>query len=123
MCLLSFIILIIEERVWEKVKLLDKIGLVLFSTLILIISILLCLMIFGWLDLDWVHSIVAQAISDQVTSNVLLGLSIIFILLAIKCIFFDAGSKEKNESKNSILLENSDGKLLITRETLENWNN
>ena len=101
-------------------KLLDKIGLVLFSTLILIISILLCLMIFGWLDLDWVHSIVAQAISDQVTSNVLLGLSIIFILLAIKCIFFDAGSKEKNESKNSILLENSDGKLLITRETLEN---
>ena len=27
--------------------------------------------------------------------------------------------KRKNESKNSILLENSDGKLLITRETLE----
>ena len=97
-------------------KVLDKIGLVLFSTLILISSVLLCLMIFGWLDINLVTDIVKQALSDQVTSNVLLGLSVVFILLAIKCIFFDSSSKEKN----SILLENSDGKLLITRDTLEN---
>ena len=101
-------------------KVLDKIGLVLFSTLILILSVLLCLMIFGWLDINLVTDIVKQALSDQVTSNVLLGLSVVFILLAIKCIFFDSSSKEKNDAKNSILLENSDGKLLITRDTLEN---
>ena len=97
-------------------KVLDKIGLVLFSTLILISSVLLCLMIFGWLDINLVTDIVKQALSDQVTSNVLLGLSVVFILLAIKCIFFDSSSKEKNDAKNSILLENSDGKLLITRD-------
>ena len=101
-------------------KVLDKIGLVLFSTLILIESILLCLMIFGWLDINLVVDFVKQALSDQVTSNILLGLSIVFILLAIKCIFFDSSSKEKSDAKNSILLENSDGKLLITRDTLEN---
>ena len=101
-------------------KVLDKIGLVLFSTLILILSVLLCLMIFGWLDINLVTDIVKQALSDQVTSNVLLGLSVVFILLAIKCIFFDSSSKEKNDAKNSILLENSDGKLLITRDWLVN---
>lgn len=101
-------------------KVLDKIGLVLFSTLILILSVLLCLMIFGWLDINLLTDIVKQALADQVTSNVLLGLSIVFILLAIKCIFFDSSSKEKEEYKNGILLENSNGKLLITKETIEN---
>ena len=41
-------------------------------------------------------------------------------MLAIKCIFFDSSAKEKEESKNGILLENSNGKLLITKETIEN---
>lgn len=76
-------------------KVLDKIGLVLFSTLILISSVLLCLMIFGWLDINLVTDIVKQALSDQVTSNVLLGLSVVFILLAIKCIFLIQALKRK----------------------------
>ena len=53
-------------------------------------------------------------------SKIILAFSIIFILLAIKCIFFDSSAKEKEESKNGILLENSNGKLLITKETIEN---
>ena len=101
-------------------KILDKIGLALFSTLILILSIILCLMIFGWLDVEFVHEIVTRAIQDQICSNILLGLSVIFILLAIKCIFFESGSKQETDYKNGILLENSDGKLLITKDTLEN---
>ena len=60
------------------------------------------------------------AISNNVSSNVILVLSIIFILLAIRCIFFDSSSKEKEEYKNGILLENVNGKLLITKETIEN---
>ena len=101
-------------------KILDKIGLALFSTLILILSIILCLMIFGWLDVEFVHEIVNRAIQDQVCSNILLGLSVIFILLSIKCIFFESSSKQETDYKNGILLENSDGKLLITKDTLEN---
>lgn len=101
-------------------KLLDKIGLALFSTLILIISIIGCLMIFGWVDSNWVFSIIETAMNHQVASNILLVLNIIFILLAIKCIFFESGSKQDMDYKNGILLENSDGKLLITKDTLEN---
>ena len=101
-------------------KVLDKIGLALFSTLILIISIITCLLIFGWLDIDWIYSVVDTAIHNQVISNILLVLSIIFILLSVKCIFFESDSKQDIDYKNGILLENSDGKLLITKDTLEN---
>ena len=101
-------------------KILYRIGLALFSSLMLIISIIVCLMIFGWLSVDLVHELVVMAINDNLSSNIMLGLSIVFILLAIKCIFFDSSSKQEMDYKNGILLENSDGKLLITKDTIEN---
>lgn len=101
-------------------KTIEKITLVLFSTLMLIISVILCLTIFGWIDTADIGNVLNIAISNNVSSNVILVLSIIFILLAIRCIFFDSSSKEKEEYKNGILLENVNGKLLITKETIEN---
>ena len=91
-------------------KTIEKITLVLFSSLMLIISVILCLAIFGWLDVGLVGDVINAAITGSVTSKVLLGLSIIFILLAIRCIFFDSSAKNKEEY----------GNLLITRETIEN---
>ncbi len=101
-------------------KTIEKITLVLFSTIMLIISVILCLAIFGWIDTVDIGNVLNIAISNNVSSNVLLVLSIIFILLAIRCIFFDSSSKAKEEYKNGILLENVNGKLLITKETIEN---
>ena len=101
-------------------KTIERITLVLFSTLMLIISVILCLTIFGWLDIEYIGNIVNVAITNGVTANILLVLSIIFILLSIRCIFFDSSAKQKEEYKNGILLENSNGKLLITKETIEN---
>ena len=100
-------------------KTVEKITLILFSSIMLIISVILCLAIFGWINLDYVGEIINIAITDDITSKVILGLVIIFILLAIRCIFFDSSAKEKEENKNGILLENANGKLLITRETIE----
>ena len=101
-------------------KTIEKITLVLFSTLMLIISVIFCLAIFGWVDVSAITYVLNLAFTNNITSNIILVLSIIFILLAIRCIFFDSSSKEKEEYKNGILLENSNGKLLITRETIEN---
>ena len=101
-------------------KFLDKIGLALFSTLILILSIITCFLVFGWVSVDLVHECVTNIINNEVWSNVILALSVVFILLAIKCIFFESSSNDANDYKNGILLENSDGKLLITKDTLEN---
>ena len=94
-------------------KILDRIGLALFSTIILILSIITCLIIFGCLN-------IVSALQNEVTSNIILAVSALFILLAIKCIFFDSSAKQEMDYKNGILLENSDGKLLITKDTIEN---
>ena len=101
-------------------KILDRIGLALFSSLVLILAIITCLVIFGWLDIELIHSIVIATINHEISANIMLALSVIFILLAIKCIFFDSSSKQEMDYKNGILLENSDGKLLITKDTIEN---
>lgn len=101
-------------------KTIERISLAIFSSIILILSVILCLAIFGWLDLEFIGDILNIAVTDNVISKILLAFAIIFILLAIKCIFFDSSAKEKEENKNGILLENSNGKLLITKETIEN---
>ena len=53
-------------------KLLDKIGLIVFSNFILIISIIICLLIFGWLTPETVYDITKLALNDPVTTNVTL---------------------------------------------------
>jgi len=100
-------------------KVLDKIGLAVFSILILIISIIVCLLIFGWLDLNTVHIFVEAALADKITTNILLACSLIFIVLAIKCIFFSSEDKLINGIKDGILMKNADGELVISKATLE----
>ena len=46
-------------------KTFEKIGLALFSTLILIISIIMCLLVFGWLELDFAYEIMKRAINNE----------------------------------------------------------
>lgn len=100
-------------------KILDKIGLIVFSNFILIISIIICLLIFGWLTPETVYDITKLALNDPVTTNVTLGISIVCIVLAIKCIFFSTDKNEINGIKDGILLQNSDGQLVISKATLE----
>ena len=102
-------------------KTIEKIALAVFSTLVLIISIVSCLLIFGWIEVEFLEQFIITVMNDSTSSNTILGLSIIFILLAIRCIFFGSKNEQQNyENKNGILLQNADGKLFITKETLEN---
>lgn len=101
-------------------KILEKITLIIYSNIILILSIILCLLVFGWLDIGLVGDMVRNAIQGEVTGNVILGISVVFILLYIKCIFFDSTSKEQIKERQGVLLENESGKLMISKETIEN---
>ena len=101
-------------------KWIEKLTLTVFSALMLIISVIMCLIIFGWLDLSVIGEAFDVMLRDSIASNIVLALSIVFILLAIRCIFFTSNGKVSNEYKDGILLENSDGKLLITKPTIEN---
>lgn len=100
-------------------KILDKIGLIIFSNFILILSVIMCLMIFGWLDVESVYFAMKLALNDPTITNVLLVVSIIFILLALKCIFFTSEDKKVNGIKDGILLKNDEGQLVISKSTLE----
>lgn len=100
-------------------KTLDKIGLIIFSNLILILSIMICLITFGWLSIDDIYIVLKLTFANQTYSNIVLGFAIAFILLAIKCIFFTSEDKKINGIKDGILLKNDDGELVISKTTLE----
>ena len=101
-------------------KILEKITLIIYSNIMLILSIIACLLIFGWLDTELVGDIAYKMIVGDTSSKILLGLSVVFILLSIKCIFFDSTSKEQIKERQGVLLENESGKLMISKETIEN---
>ena len=101
-------------------KILEKITLIIYSNIMLILSIILCLLVFGWLDMGLVGDIVTKIIVGETSGKILLGLNIVFILLSIKCIFFDSTSREQIKERQGVLLENESGKLMISKETIEN---
>ena len=105
-------------------KFLDRFGLWLFSILILALSIILVLIGAGWMDATIFGILITQALSSQTGTYIFVGVCAFLALLAIKCLFFNSYSsvkeKEREKSEKGIILENEDGRLLITRDTLEN---
>ena len=101
-------------------KILQKISLIIYSYVMLILSILACLLVFRWLDPELVGGIVNNILTGDISGKIVLGVSVVFILLSIKCIFFDSTSKEQIKERQGVLLENESGKLMISKETIEN---
>ncbi len=101
-------------------KIIEKITLIIYSNIILILSVILCLLIFRWIDIDILQNLVKTLIISETSSKIILGVSIIFILLSIRCIFFDPSSKKEIKDKQGVLLANDSGKLMISKETIEN---
>lgn len=101
-------------------KFLDKLGLALFSIIVLVISIVLCLIAFGWMESTIFSILIGKVLISQTYTYVMVAVCVLLILLAIRCIFFGDQKEEEQESDNGILLQNEDGKLLITVETLKN---
>ncbi|MDO5555843.1 MAG: alkaline shock response membrane anchor protein AmaP [Clostridia bacterium] len=104
-------------------KFLDKFNLVLFSILILTISLIICLLSFGWLGFNLILQAISFLATNTIASNTLLVVSIILIILSIKSIFFNSSSKEEMKTKEGILLENDNGKLLVSKDTIESLTN
>ena len=99
-------------------KFIDRVILCIFSILILVFAILFSCVIFGWLDLTTIYILISNALQNQVTCNVLIGVNIVLILMSLKGIFFESNNTEEEYSNDGILLQNEDGKLLITRDTI-----
>ena len=99
-------------------KFFDKMILALFSIIMLLLSITICFYALDWIDGNIITDCL-QVIKEH--SAITIGVSLVFVLLAIKGIFFKASTtvtREKNS--DGILLKNDNGKLVISRETIVN---
>ena len=98
-------------------KKLDKVILALFSVLMFLQSILAICIIAGFVRIETVTAFATMAFSGEQTTKIILGLEIVCLLCSIKCIFFD--SSEKENKAQGVLMQNDNGKLLISKPTIE----
>lgn len=98
-------------------KKLDKVILTLFSVIIFLQAVLVICMVVGWVKIATISKFAEIAIAQDTTSKAILVFAIVCLICAIKCIFFDSSSKEKETQ--GILMQNDNGKLLISKPTLE----
>ena len=101
-------------------KFLERFTLVIYSLIILILAFVTSLLIFNWMDFETVTDMVKALLTGTVSSKITLGVCVLFVLLSIKCIFFDEKSKEVLKDAQGILLKNENGQLLISKETIDN---
>lgn len=99
-------------------KKIDKVILALFSILMFLQSILVICIIAGLIRVDTVTSFAVMALEGERTSKIILGVEIVCLLCSIKCIFFDSSDKESKAQ--GVLMQNDNGKLLISKPTIEN---
>ena len=102
-------------------KFLDKLGLAIFSIIVFILSVILCLILFGFIDTGIITVAINAIASEQNATYITIGILVVLILLAIKCLFFPSWERHSSSSDDDgILLQNDNGKLLITKGTIKN---
>ena len=101
-------------------KKIDKLILVIFSIIILVIGVFINLLAVGWLDFNTAVSLMQKAFSTNPASQIILITTEICMLLAIVAIFVDTPSKDKSKNGRDVLMQNDNGRLMISRDTIEN---
>lgn len=99
-------------------KFLDKLSLKLFSLIIIIISIVLILVVTEVISVQYIVENISLLAKTSKSMKITIIILAVLILLALKGIFF--ASKKEDTGKDGIILENSSGKLVISKESLEN---
>lgn len=99
-------------------KFLEKVALVLFSIVISIMAIALILLMLDVIQMSVIARAVTFLLQDDLAFKITLTVTVVMLLLALKCIFF--GAKKEDDGRNGVTLENASGKLVISRESLEN---
>ncbi len=99
-------------------KFLDKLVLKIFSLIILVLGIGVILIMTGILPIEVIEEYVSLLVDYENGIKIAIGVLAVLMLLAVKGMFFT--SKPENNGKDGIVLENTNGKLVISKESLEN---
>ncbi len=99
-------------------KFIDRMSLKIFALIVGILSIMVALIITGVIPVNYLTDPIMY-LTDGVTKiKITLSVCAVLLILVIKSLCF--ASKPNNEGKDGIVLENSSGKLVISKESLEN---
>lgn len=101
-------------------KILEKFVLILYSFLMLIVSALICLIVFKVISIDQIKYAIEYVQKDTALVITILAIAIVCILLSIRCLFFRKKKQIKKSNTTEILLENESGRLLISKNAIEN---
>lgn len=99
-------------------KILDRIGLALFSMIVLVLSIVLILIGFGFVDVSIFSVLVSKVLETQNSTYIMEGICFVVALLSLKCLFFAHYTMKR--ANEGVMMQNNNGKLLITKTTIEN---
>ena len=101
-------------------RIIEKATLTIYSLIILAIAVILSIIVFDWIAPETIGNIIINIINGETSSKILLIINAIFILLSIKCIFFRKPDRKSKTEEQGILLQNDNGKLIISKNTIEN---
>ena len=96
----------------------EKVISVTFSVIVLILSVILMLTVGGVIPPDFGANTMEAIVEGNFFSKILFVVALVFMLLASREIIF--GEKISSEGKEGLILENESGKLIISKESLEN---
>ena len=97
----------------------SKLVLVVFSVLILLLGVIINLLIAGWLDFSMASKFLERVLAESPANKIILAITEISMLFAVICIFADSSTKETKNGRD-VLMQNDNGRLMISRETIEN---
>ena len=95
-------------------KIIEKITLILYSNIILIMSVILCLLVFGWLDANVVANLAKALLIGEKSSGIILGVSVVFIEKYLKSMGFNVNNdmfKDKSLYFRNALVRSNYGNI------------
>ena len=101
-------------------KKINKIVLVIFSVIILVLGVFINILAVGWLDYSTAFTLFKNMLTNKPTSQIILIGTELCMLFAILCIFVDTDEKKERKNGQDVLMQNDNGRLMISRNTLEN---
>lgn len=99
-------------------KFLQKLSFRLFALIIFVISTAVILSAFKIIQVGIFSGVMIKLFANDVSFKITVGAAIVLFLMSLRFIFFRIGKEEFG--RDGIVLENSNGKLVISKESLEN---
>ena len=99
-------------------KFLDRLVLKLFALIVGVLTILIVLAVTGIIPMEYITDLLVYLTDGTVNLKITLVVSGVILLLVLKALCFP--SKPESDGKDGVVLENNNGKLVISKESLEN---